>query len=400
MSHRPSQTPDSQLPQDPDLSVLRQRAFNLRWATVAEDVIPLTAADPDLTVSPVVAAAITDYVAKPHFCYGPPAGLAEFRSAIAAHFAATKAAVFDPEQVVATNSAANGMARVCEFLLRAGDEVVVQDPVDFVVAETARRAGADLRYWPRDGRRFTPTGLARVLTDRTKAVLVCHPHNPTGQLLDRDEVGTVAALCSDRGIQLVSDEVWADVVHGPDGITSFAAHGQAACRPWVVYGLSKGYGLAGLRIGAVVAPDAGSAVNFMTATGFEHTIEGASTLSQVAAIAAVRDASAWRAEFVAHCRRQLDTAAERLRRLAGLRVPPSPAATFVLFVDASATGIDEFELAARIEKVARVRVVPGSPRWFGPGAKGHLRVSVATTAALLDEALSRIEAAWPAVLTG
>jgi bifunctional pyridoxal-dependent enzyme with beta-cystathionase and maltose regulon repressor activities len=66
----------------------------------------------------------------------------------------------------------------------------------------------------------------------------------------------------------------------------------------------------------------------------------------------------------------------------------------VLFVDISATGLGEDTIAERLERIARVKVVPGSPRWFGPGAAGHIRLSLATTHAVLDEALARIERAW------
>ena len=69
----------------------------------------------------------------------------------------------------------------------------------------------------------------------------------------------------------------------------------------------------------------------------------------------------------------------------------------MLFVDVRGTGLDEDEAAQRIEQFARVRVVPGSPRWFGPGAAGHVRLSLATTRDVLDEALSRIEHAWPQI---
>jgi bifunctional pyridoxal-dependent enzyme with beta-cystathionase and maltose regulon repressor activities len=77
-----------------------------------------------------------------------------------------------------------------------------------------------------------------------------------------------------------------------------------------------------------------------------------------------------------------------------VRIAHPPRATFVLFVDVSQTGVAEDELSRRIEQRARVRVVPGSPRWFGPGAAGHIRLSLATTSSILDEALTRIEAAW------
>jgi aspartate/methionine/tyrosine aminotransferase len=384
----------------PDFEALRKRAFNLRWAECAPDVIPLTAADPDLPVSSVVTQAIARYVSTPHLPYGPPAGLAEYRQALAAHFARTKSADIDPSRVIATNSAASAIVLVAREVLKAGDEVVVQDPVDFLVAESVRRAGATLRFWkPTDGR-FTLDGLKEALTSKTRALFVCHPHNPLGTLWTPAEVRAIAAEASERGIAIVSDEVWSDVVLDGRAFRSFAAYGEDECRAWVIHGMSKGFALAGLRIGAVIAPDRKAADSFIQTQGFAQTIEGAATLSQIAAIAALRDTTAWRTAFLEHCGRMRDHAMRRLSRLKGISVEHAPEATFVLFANIAETGIAEEELARRIEHIARVRVVPGSPRWFGASAAGHLRFSLATTREVLDEAIDRISQEWKTILKG
>ena len=114
----------------PDFEALRVRAFNLRWATVDEGVIPLTAADPDLPVAPAIIEAIASYIRVPHFSYGPSTGLPTFRNAVARHFSQTKHADVDSARVIATNSAASGITLVAKHVLRAGDEVIVQDPFD------------------------------------------------------------------------------------------------------------------------------------------------------------------------------------------------------------------------------------------------------------------------------
>ena len=384
----------------PDFDALRKRAFNLRWAECAPDVIPLTAADPDLPVSSVVTQAIARYVATPHLPYGPPAGLVEFRQALASHFARTKSADIDPSRVIATNSAASAIVLVAREVLKAGDEVVVQDPVDFLVAESVRRAGATLRFWkPTDGR-FTVDGLKEALTSKTRALFVCHPHNPLGTLWTPTEVRAIAAEANERGITIVSDEVWSDVVLDGRSFRSFAAHGEDECHAWVIHGMSKGFALAGLRIGAVIAPNRKAADTFITTQGFAQTIEGVATLSQIAAIAALRDTTAWRAAFLEHCGRMRDHAIRRLTRLKGIAIERAPEATFVLFANIAQTGIAEEELARRVEHVARVRVVPGSPRWFGATAAGHLRFSLATTREVLDEAIDRISQEWKTILKG
>jgi len=382
----------------PDFAALKRRAYNLRWATVEDGVIPLTSADPDLAISREVTEAISNYVAVPHLSYGPPLGLPDFRAAVAQHFVREKNADVGHERVIATNSAANAITLVAGHLLRPGDEVVIQDPVDFLIAESARRAGATLRMWATDGGRFTIDGLRQAVSERTRMVSVCHPHNPLGTLWTSEEVEAIAAFASERGLALLSDEVWSDVLLDKANITSFAGHADMPCAPWVVYGLSKGYGLAGLRIGAVIAPTGEAATAFATTQGFTHTIEGAATLSQVAATAALERGEPWRSTFLQRCTAQRDVAIARLRSLKGMVIKHAPQATYVLFVDVRGTGIDQDQVAAELLQHAKVRVVPGSPRWFGPGAAGHIRLSLATTSEVLDEAMTRIERAWPAII--
>lgn len=349
---------------EPDFATLEERAFNLRWATVAAGVIPLTAADPDLPVASVVPAAIASYLSKPHLCYGPPRGLPQFRQSVARHFSGQKSASVDADRVIAANSAASAIALVARHLVSPGDDVVIQDPVDFLVAESARRAGATLRHWQPTGGRFTLDGLRAAVTERTRLISVCHPHNPLGSLWSQGEVTAIAEFAADRRIPLLSDEVWSDVVLDGAPFTSFAG---ASSDAWIVYGLSKGYGLAGLRIGAVIAPDAARAAAFSERQGFEHTIEGVSTVSQIAAVAALGEAGAWHSNFLAHCSSQRDLAVARLGALPKVSVRSRPEATFVVFADVRATGIPEDELAARIETHARVKVVPAAPAGSDPG---------------------------------
>jgi len=398
-------TPAPRTMGEPDWAALRDRAYNLRWATVVRGVIPLTAADPDLPIASEIGAEIARYVATPHLSYGPAAGLPDFTRAVARHFAHTKGASVDAARVTATNSAASALMLVARHVVMPGDEVVVQDPVDFLVGESVRRAGGSVRRWlpdadgPNAGR-FTVAGLKAAVTGATRAIAVCHPHNPMGTLLSPDEVREIARFAASRRITVISDEVWSDVVLDGRPFESFSAHAGArdGLHAWVVYGLSKGYGLAGLRIGAVIAPDAAAAAAFRSAQGFDLTIEGAATISQVAATAALERAGAWREAFLLHAASQRDRAAARLSRLRGVRIARLPEATFVLFIDIRGTGFDEETIAQRLEVLAGVKVVPGSPRWFGSGAAGHMRLSLATTEGVLDEALSRIECAWEHVL--
>ena len=125
---------DSQVPR----VLLRQRAFNLRWAEQPEGVIPLTAADPDFAAAAVIREALIAEARDGLFSYGPAGGLPMFREAVAADLLRRRGAPVEAAGVMAVNSAAAGLALVARHGLNPGDEAIVFDPVDFLFAQIGR----------------------------------------------------------------------------------------------------------------------------------------------------------------------------------------------------------------------------------------------------------------------
>ena len=112
------------------LDILKQRAFNYRWAETADHVIPLTAADPDFPVAIEIREAISDYAASGVFSYGPHQGLSQFKQAIAYGLGQRKGYDIKPEHILPIDSAASGMYAVVRAFLDPGDEMIIFDPVD------------------------------------------------------------------------------------------------------------------------------------------------------------------------------------------------------------------------------------------------------------------------------
>ncbi|MBM5822132.1 MAG: pyridoxal phosphate-dependent aminotransferase [Cyanobacteria bacterium K_Offshore_surface_m2_011] len=205
------------------LDLLRQRAHNLRWAEQPPGVIPLTAADPDFPAAPIIRDAIADYARSGVFSYGPAGGLGSFRQGVAGYLRQRGASVL-PEGVVAVNSAAAGLALVTRHWLSPGDEAIVWDPVDFLFAHTVRSAGGVPVLW-----RIEPeapldlAALEALVTPRTRVLCLCNPHNPLGRCFRRDELEALGRFCLERGLRVLSDEVWSDVVYPPATFTSWLA---------------------------------------------------------------------------------------------------------------------------------------------------------------------------------
>ncbi|MEB3199195.1 MAG: pyridoxal phosphate-dependent aminotransferase [Synechococcaceae cyanobacterium] len=384
------------------LDLLRQRAFNLRWAEQTPDVIPLTAADPDFPAAFSVRAALHAYIDGGLFSYGPAGGLPAFREAVATHLRERRAAAVEASGVIAVNSAAAGLALLCRHWLRPGDEAIILDPVDFLFEHCVRAAGAVPVRWPLGRHDRCDTGaLAALLTPRTRLLCLCNPHNPLGRCFTRAELEGLGRLCLERGIRVLSDEVWSEIVYPPTRFTSWLAlPPELAGIGAVVYGFSKGFALAGLRLGYVALSDAEAAARLLAASDQPSTVDGVSTLSQVAGIAACEaPAQAWLALFLQHLQARRDQTLAAVAAIPGLEMT-RPDATYVAWLKLPPGSPDAETVAASLLERQRLAVVPGSPRWFGPGAAGHLRLCFATSEALLAEGLGRLSAGLRQLLPG
>ena len=374
------------------LEALRRQAFNLRWATQPPDVIPLTAADPDFPVAPAVREAIARHAAEGLFCYGPAEGLPGFRQVCALFSQERRRCPASPDQVLAVDGAAAGMRQVCAHLLRPGDEAIIFDPVDFLFQAAVEAAGGQVRRLPVDplSGALALEQLEALLTPRTRLLGICNPLNPVGRVLRREELEELAGFALRHNLAILNDEVWADIVYAPVPFLSMAALGpEVAARCWTVHGFSKNYGLAGLRVGCVVAPDAAACAELAQSSLASTTMTGTATLSQIAAVAALEQANDWLAAWLAHLQRQRDLAVAELQTMPGTQVR-SPEGTYVLFPQVNHHGLSAEALVQRLLERQRLAVVPGSPRWFGPGASGHLRLVFSTSEAILREGLNRL----------
>lgn len=381
-----------------DFTSLRQRAFNFRWAEQAEEIIPLTAADPDFSTAPPIREALLTYLSQGPLSYGPTAGLPSFRDAVASDL---KQGGVDASasQVLATDGAASAMFLVAKSILKPGDEALIFDPVDFLFARSVLAAGARPIRVP-----FTREGgidlelFERVASrPRVKLLCLCAPHNPFGRILRSEELIRVGQIAHKRKLAIMSDEVWQKISYEQPQIHT-ASLPNLAPLTYTVSGFSKCFGLAGLRIGYIHAPTQQAYQHLLERSHAGDTAFGASTLSQIAAEAGLRDKSGWLDAWLAHLNQARTLTCSRLAQLEGLHCLV-PEATYLAspYLDPTAIsmrGFNSEKLTQFILERAQVALVPGSPRFFGAGAQGLVRVCFATSLELLDEALTRIEKVW------
>jgi aspartate/methionine/tyrosine aminotransferase len=376
------------------LELLRERAFNLRWAQQPADVIPLTAADPDFPVCPAVQEHLDRYVRDGVFSYVPPEGLPGFRETVAEWMRSTRRMDCTQEHVFAADSAASAMAVIARAGLARGDEVLMPDPVDFLLQHTVERAGGvpvRVSVNPTTSAAEFIAGMSARLTPRTRMLWLCSPHNPLGVVYPSAWLNSVGQWAIEHGLRILTDEIWSDIVYPPHQHTALAALSPEIARSTVtVYGFSKNFALAGLRVGCVICSDPEWRKQIVAASDAESTVYGVSALSQIAVIGALTDGREWLADFVRHLHGQRDYVVERLKRWPGVTVVP-PQGTYVIFPDVRSLDDDAERLCQQLRDRARVALVPGAARWFGPGAAGHLRICFATSRGILQEAFDRLE---------
>jgi aspartate aminotransferase len=224
-------------------------------------VFRLESGDPSFSPPPHVTAALARAAEQGHTHYPPNAGIPALRSAVRRKLARQNAITLpNDDAVFVTNGAMHALFVTFAALLDAGDEVIVPDPMWTEVVENIRLAGGVPVAVPlaaADGFVYDAAEIARRITARTKAIFVNTPHNPTGAVLDRAALERIVRLAAERGLWLVSDEAYEDVIYAPHVHHSAAALMQEVAPehlPQVasIFSFSKSHAMAGLRIGYVV----------------------------------------------------------------------------------------------------------------------------------------------------
>lgn len=382
--------------------VLRQRAYNMRWAEQDADVIPLTAADHDFPCAPEVVQALQDYIKEGYFTYTPHRGFPSFKQAIAKAMKERKNEDVNPDFVLPIDSAARGMKVIADAVLQPGDEVIVFDPVDFLFRTSMESAGAKVILFPTNLQSdcVSLEGLEDYITPKTKMLGFCNPHNPMGMLYKKEDLDYLLRLSEKYGFYIMNDEIWSDMIYPECEFTSLLHFGaERNARTLTVYGFSKTFGLAGLRIGCVYTMNQEMYDRVVKASLVDTTIGGIDALSQIAGEAALKYGFPRVDAFRAQIAENRDYALARIEKMPGIKCH-KPQATFVLFPDITDTGWDPVDLIDVLKEKYRVALVPGGARFFGPGSEGHIRICLSTSREVLEEGLNRLEACLNDIASG
>ncbi len=376
--------------------VLRERAYNMRWAEVEEGIIPLTAADSDFPPAPEISEALVEYIKGGYYCYTPHRGFKSFCNSIARALRERKGEMVDPNLILPIDSAARGMWAIAQAVLKPGDEAIVFDPVDFLFKTSMEAAGAKIILYPmrlREDGTIDFSDLESYITPKTKMLGLCNPHNPLGKVYPLEDLDHILSLSEKYGFYIMNDEIWSDIVYSDAKFNSILNLGnERNARTLSVFGFSKSFGIAGLRSGCVYCQTEEMYERVVAASLTDTTIGGIDALAQVAGQACMDKAYYWVDGFVKQMQENRDYALERINNMPGISCHKTQA-TFVLFPDVTKTGMDPVDLVEYLRKNHKLSIVPGGARFFGPGSAGHIRICLATSHELLAEGLNRLEKA-------
>ena len=358
----------------------------LKKRETGADVILLTVGDPDQAPPKAVIDATVDALHAKRTGYSPIVGYPAVRAAIAERFARRTGQPCTAENVVVVPGAQAGLYCALQCLAGPGDEVVVGEPLYANYEAVVGSAGATMvtvPLRPESGFHLDLDAFARAITPRTKLVWINSPHNPTGAVMTRTEIETVAEACRRHDLWLLSDEVYEDLAFARPHLSPWSLPGMAE-RTVVVSSLSKSHAMPGYRFGWMIGPTmlAKPLFNLLLCM-----LYGGPPFIQDGALAALKSELPEAASLSADYRKRSTLLADILTEAPQCKVIRPEGGMFVL-LDVRETGLGSEGFAYGLLERENVAVLPCDG--FGASALGHLRISLTADEARLADAGRRI----------
>jgi aspartate aminotransferase len=374
--------PPSSIASSMPVSRIRE-VMELAWKD--PEAVHLEVGEPDFPTPEYVVEAAYEAARTGHTRYAPNAGLPELREALADKVTRRNSYEVRPDQVVVTQGGIQALYLVLLALLEPGDEVLLPDPAWPNFRMIAHLLGARVLPYPlvSEGD-FLPRleDLERLVTPRTRAILVNSPSNPLGTVVPRELLETLLAFARQRGLWYISDEVYDEVVFD-DAFASAGAVADPGDRLVSIYSFSKVYAMTGWRVGYLVAPpDLAKLLTGMQ----EPIVSCVNTPAQMAALAAVTGPQ----DVVRKMREAYKTRRDELLEVLDRGGLPSsrPSGAFYVWTDVSAASVPSMDFARALIEREHVAVAPGSA--FGELGQGYVRLSLASSREDLLDGASRL----------
>jgi len=370
------------------------KAQELKKAGV--DVIDFSVGEPDFPTPEAVKKAGIKAIEENFTKYVANDGIAELKKAIIEKLGKENNVKYKPEEIIVSTGAKNCLFNVALALFDEGDEIVIPTPCWVSYPDQVKIAGANPIFVPsREENDFKVDvkDLENAMTEKTKALVLNYPSNPTGAVYTKGELQEIAKLCLKKNVWVISDEIYEKLIYDGVQFTSFSALGEEVkSRTILINGFSKAFSMTGWRLGYAAGPkEIISACSRIQS----HSTSNATSFVQKAAVTALKECSldveTMRKEF----EKRRDFVVKRLRAIKDISVSNPKGAFYVMpnvekYLSKSHNGNlikDTYALSYYLLEEANVAVVPGEA-FFTPS---HIRISFATSMKNLEEGLNRIE---------
>jgi aspartate/methionine/tyrosine aminotransferase len=360
--------------------------MNAAWGQPG--VLHLELGQPDFPTPPHIVAAADAAARAGHTGYTPTTGIPELREALADKIRHRNGFAVEPTQVVLGNGGAQTLDACLVALTEPGDGILLPDPAwpnFLMMAQLLRLEVAHYGLTPATGYLPDVEELERLVTPRTRVLLLNSPSNPLGAVIGRERMTELLEFAARHGLWVLSDECYDQIVFDDTAVSPAALDRDG--RVVTVFSFSKTYAMTGWRLGYAAAPPE---VADVLAKAQEPLISCINTPTQYAGLAALASPPEVVAGMVAAYRRRRDTVVGRLASLGMTAFPPAGA--FYAWVDVSGAGVGAREFALRLLEQERVAVAPGTA--FGNRGEGFVRVSLAASENDLQEGSARIARLW------
>jgi aspartate aminotransferase len=359
-------------------------------------VYDFTLGEPDFATPAHICAAAKAAMDAGHTHYTPSGGLPELKQAICAAYQRDYGLKYEPAQCVVSNGAKHSIHNVLSVLCGPGDEVIIPSPYWVSYSDLVEIAGATPVIVPTtqaSGFRLSAEQFAAAVTPRTKLLMLNNPCNPTGAAYRPENLAALAKVAVERNVPVLSDEIYEKLIYGGSEFRCFASFGpEVQARTILVSGVSKAYAMTGWRIGWTLGPS--ELIKGIDTLQSQETSNPCS-ISQHAAIAALTGPQ----EGIEEMRREFEArrnlVIERVRRLPDVSFA-EPGGAFYVFFDVSRyfgrkvgggqTVSNATEFCSALLQTAHVALVTGDAF----GAPGYVRLSFATSRAVLEAGLDRL----------
>ncbi|MCX5697731.1 MAG: pyridoxal phosphate-dependent aminotransferase [Candidatus Omnitrophica bacterium] len=352
-----------------------------------KDVISFAAGEPDFDTPDFIKDAAIEAIRLGFTKYTPSTGTLELKQAIIEKFKRDNALEYAPNQIVVSCGAKHSIFNVILTLIGPQDEVLV--PLPFWVSYPemvylAQGGVCFIKTEAKDSFKVTPEQLLRHITPKTKLLILNTPSNPSGCVYTRQELDKIAAICVEKNIFVISDEIYEKLIYDNLKHVSIASLGKEIYNQTItINGLSKSYSMTGWRIGYLGGPvDIVEAVSRLQ----DHSTSNPASISQKAALAALKAPDDFIKTMKGEFQKRRDYLVDRLSAIKNIGFI-RPQGAFYAFCDIKNTGLDSVTLSTRLLEESLVAVIPGESF----GRDDYVRLSFAASLEQIEKGMDRFE---------